>query len=338
MNDLRALNDSQLRTRLDECAAFEQRALFDVVRVLAEFEERRTYLKLGYHSSFEYLTKHLQYSEAAATRRIRAARAARAVPEVVGCVESGEVSFSAVETCSELLVETGGKLVLEALKGKTIEEARCIKASAQSKFGQSTRVGRDVVTPIVSFSPVGQKEIEFDNTADFTCNRSGVPVVEETKHRIAFTVGSEFMKKLERVKELKFRGSREDVSLEKLFGDALELMLEKEAPERRTARRDARRSRSEAASEADSKAGITSYDSSERYVPVALRDRVLERDQYRCSFVSSDGRRCGCREDLEFDHRRPVAFGGRTEIGNLRTLCRAHNGHAWEVARAEVFG
>ena len=47
----------------------------------------------------------------------------------------------------------------------------------------------------------------------------------------------------------------------------------------------------------------------------ALRRRVLARDGYCC-------RRCGNAARFEVHHIKPVAHGGKNELGNLETLCR----------------
>lgn len=46
----------------------------------------------------------------------------------------------------------------------------------------------------------------------------------------------------------------------------------------------------------------------------AVRHAVLERDSRRCTG-------CGATEDLQVDHRYPVALGGGDQIENLCTLC-----------------
>jgi hypothetical protein len=38
-----------------------------------------------------------------------------------------------------------------------------------------------------------------------------------------------------------------------------------------------------------------------------------------------DGKVCGARHRLEFDHDLEVALGGRPTIGNIRLLCKSHN-------------
>lgn len=52
-----------------------------------------------------------------------------------------------------------------------------------------------------------------------------------------------------------------------------------------------------------------------RYIPAGLRKAVFERDR---SCV-----KCGSTYNLQFDHIKPIALGGVTELNNLRLLC--HN-------------
>lgn len=71
-----------------------------------------------------------------------------------------------------------------------------------------------------------------------------------------------------------------------------------------------------------------------RYIARDVARAVRERDQYRCSFVSSSGKRCTETCGLEFDHVVPFALGGDSETSNLRLLCHAHN----QLAAELVFG
>ena len=38
-----------------------------------------------------------------------------------------------------------------------------------------------------------------------------------------------------------------------------------------------------------------------------------------------DGKICGSRHRLEFDHDFEVALGGKSTVGNIRLLCQGHN-------------
>jgi len=63
-----------------------------------------------------------------------------------------------------------------------------------------------------------------------------------------------------------------------------------------------------------------------RYIPVAVKEEVWERDEARCSYVSPDGKACGSTHFLEWDHELPFCLGGRSDdVGNIRVLCRTHN-------------
>jgi hypothetical protein len=62
-----------------------------------------------------------------------------------------------------------------------------------------------------------------------------------------------------------------------------------------------------------------------RYIPAAVRDEMLARAGYRCSFVGVDGVRCTETAHLQIDHISPVALGGSSVPDNLRVLCPAHN-------------
>ncbi len=62
-----------------------------------------------------------------------------------------------------------------------------------------------------------------------------------------------------------------------------------------------------------------------RRVPAAVRRAVFERDGGQCTFVDEQGRRCGQRHFLEFDHIDAHALGGTETVTNLRLRCRMHN-------------
>lgn len=57
-----------------------------------------------------------------------------------------------------------------------------------------------------------------------------------------------------------------------------------------------------------------------RYIPVKIRRRLLRRADFKCTWEG-----CDSNYGLEIDHIIPVCQGGKTEIENLRVLCRHHN-------------
>ncbi|MBI4510256.1 MAG: hypothetical protein HY698_11530 [Deltaproteobacteria bacterium] len=62
-----------------------------------------------------------------------------------------------------------------------------------------------------------------------------------------------------------------------------------------------------------------------RHVPAHVRRAVWERDGWRCTFVSSDGTRCGATHRLELHHVTPFARGGETSEAGIVLRCEGHN-------------
>ena len=58
--------------------------------------------------------------------------------------------------------------------------------------------------------------------------------------------------------------------------------------------------------------------SNSRYIPKAVRQAVLIRDNNRCV-------KCSNQNDLQFDHIVAVANGGSNEIDNIQLLCKRCN-------------
>ncbi|MBK8232786.1 MAG: HNH endonuclease [Candidatus Eisenbacteria bacterium] len=70
-----------------------------------------------------------------------------------------------------------------------------------------------------------------------------------------------------------------------------------------------------------------------RYIPIAVRRAVWQRDGGRCAFRSRQGHRCGTRAFLQFHHLLPFAQGGAHTVENLALRCGAHNRYE---ARSDV--
>ena len=97
-----------------------------------------------------------------------------------------------------------------------------------------------------------------------------------------------------------------------------EMFLDRKDPERRADRREKRKQR---ATQKTHDSGETS-----RYISTGTRDAVYNRDKGRCTYISSNGKRCDSTWDLELHHdETPYAMGGEHSIQNLRLLCAAHN-------------
>jgi hypothetical protein len=92
--NLKFLKDQDLEASFQRVVATERKVLHVVIMHVQEVARRRLYLSKGYPSLFSYLTSEMKYSNAAAQRRIEAARLASAVPSVAAKIEAGNINLS----------------------------------------------------------------------------------------------------------------------------------------------------------------------------------------------------------------------------------------------------
>lgn len=97
------MNNRQLCEELRKLVQDERRVTNEILRLINIAMERRTYLELGYASMFDWLVKDFGYSNAAAFRRIEAARLVRAVPEAILKLESGQISLSSMSRANSAI-------------------------------------------------------------------------------------------------------------------------------------------------------------------------------------------------------------------------------------------
>jgi len=82
---------------------------------------------------------------------------------------------------------------------------------------------------------------------------------------------------------------------------------------------------------------IAKLDSAAGRIPAEVKRIVYERDGGCCAFVGPDGRRCGRRWQLEFDHVEPVSQGGESTPDKLMLACRPHNFHHAEQTHGRSY-
>jgi hypothetical protein len=111
-----ALSDDELVERVKDLAAHERRASIALIRSLVEFDARRLYLREGCSSLFTYCTRVLKLSEGSAYNRIEAARAARRFPEILGALDRGDITFTAVRLLAPHLTPANHEEVLAAAR------------------------------------------------------------------------------------------------------------------------------------------------------------------------------------------------------------------------------
>src|SRR4051812_11534537 len=96
VDHVRRLTDDELLARLERFVEDERERLSDFLAWLGEVDRRNVPVERGYSSTFDYCVRRLKLSEDESYRRIHAARATVARPELLSAMQEGSLSLSAV--------------------------------------------------------------------------------------------------------------------------------------------------------------------------------------------------------------------------------------------------
>ncbi|MDC0358678.1 HNH endonuclease [Oligoflexia bacterium] len=349
-------SDQKLIDQLKRLVKREDEATAQIIAHLAEVEGRKLHLTLGHNSLFSYCTSRLKYSEGAANRRITAARCIRRFPKTFDMLCRKELNLSTICIISKVLNHENQEMLLSKVAHKSQSETEQVVCT------YSTPKPKDVKDQI---KPIALQKVEIANTLPFLSEQDelhdstvaeqasnqplksasagndalnhrrsgGNATVYEEKMKITFSAKKEFVEKLQKVQRLLSNKYPTGADLENLFNEALEYYIKLHCPEEKAQcnqkRREKGKEKCRKEREVDNKI-VTSQSvgsKKSRYIPVKVKDKVLKRDNYCCSYVSPDGHRCASKWGLELDHIYPFALGGENTPHNLRVLCKAHNGH-----------
>jgi 5-methylcytosine-specific restriction endonuclease McrA len=284
------LSNEQLTAELARACRNERRSTISVLRLLAEVDRRRLYARLGYFSLYEYCTEELHYSENEAYLRIGVARAGRRFPVLLDMIERGELHLTGASRCAPQLTEENHRELLAAVVHKS---------------------KREIEEILACWFPQPDIEDSIDPASD---RRQSVDPLAEGRYAVSFTATDRCCELLERAKQLSSH-RRPRPGFGELIEEALEAYVTKlEKQKFKTTDRPR-----------EQEPAVESEDP--RYVPARVKREVYQRDEGRCTFVGSDGRRCRARAFLEYDHVLPVARGGKSTAENLRLRCFRHNQH-----------
>ena len=94
ISEIQKLNNRDLLSRTKALTQKERTVHIQVLRHLREIESRKLYFSEGCSSLFDYAVRELGYSEGAASRRIKAMRLCRDLPDAEKKLQSGKLSLS----------------------------------------------------------------------------------------------------------------------------------------------------------------------------------------------------------------------------------------------------
>jgi hypothetical protein len=156
---LSGVGDDELLAALSALVRRENDLMSDLLAHLAELDERRLYLDLGYTSLFAYCTEALGFCKSSAGRRIAVVRVCRKYPEAFARVARGELQLSVLSLLSQYLNEDNAAELFEACSRKSCDQveellaARFPSPTCATRFG-ACRPSQQLALPMVG---VGSK-------------------------------------------------------------------------------------------------------------------------------------------------------------------------------------
>ena len=126
---LGGVGNEELVAALSTLVQRENDALSDLLAHLAELDERRLYLDLGFTSLFAYCTEALGFCRSSAGRRIAVARVCRKYPEAFARVARGELQLSVLSLLGPHLNPENAAELFEACVRKSCEQVELLLAA-----------------------------------------------------------------------------------------------------------------------------------------------------------------------------------------------------------------
>jgi len=344
-HSLAHLSDADLLRQLTALVARDRVNTAMLLAHLAEVDARHLYAPAGYPSMHAFCVEHLRYSDDAAFKRIRAARACRRFPTLLTGLSEGRLHLAAVSLLASHLTPENADTLIEAAthRRKTeIEEWLAERFQLSPEPRTSVRVippprspQTDDSQPQLSMERRHNDvsgEIDLSPGPDLSGGlrtkelalgpvpHSEVPAAP--RFHFQFVVPKTTHDKLCRARVL-LSHTVPAGDLAQVFDRALDALISQLEVRRLgvSTREFSRRGGSDA-------------ETVSRYIPAAVRRAVWERDEGRCTFVSITGGRCRSRRYAQLDHVVPFARGGKATVENLRLRCSSHN--QYEAER--VFG
>jgi hypothetical protein len=280
----------------------------ELLAYLIEVDERGLHLREACSSLFAFCVERLHMSEAAAGKRITAARTARRFPRVLEMLAGGEIHLTAVNLLARHLTEEN--------HGELLERARHRSKRDLARLVAEISPRPDVASQILALpQPVGQAEpaaavaVGLEVRAPERARRAVVAQLSPRRYEIRVTVDEETHDKLRQLQDLLAHGVGRDPAV--IVAKAIDVLHEKTL-----ARKAAVTKRPQRGKPAKKRT---------RHIPAAVKRTVWKRDGARCAFVDGKGRRCSATGGLQFHHIKNWARGGEHAADEIELRCHAHN-------------
>jgi 5-methylcytosine-specific restriction endonuclease McrA len=303
------MNSQGLHEKLSQLVKSERKVTDQILFCIQEIDLKKSYLKLGFSSLFDYLVKFQKYSEGAAQRRISAARLLREIPGLAEKLQTGSINLSQL---AKLQVAIKQEQKSTAIPVKTSKKAAILEKMENKNSFETDRV-------------LAQELRLPENTERIQVQRD---------ENIFLGIK---LKKAQFEKLAKVQGMLSHVKHDSNFAEVIEILcdhflkakLGKPTSVEFTAANTTQYASSARQNSAQTKsrgmkAGVRLQ--KRKSLPIKLQRRVLAKACHCCEYVSPlTEERCGSTFQLQIDHVVPLAAGGDDSLENLRVLCRSHN-------------
>ena len=326
-SSLQQLDKQHLLRDFSALVEKDRRDTATLLAYIAEIDRRKLYLEHACPSMFAFCTTRFHMSEAIAAKRIRAGRAAYAFPCILDMVARGELHLSGIHQLAGHLTEENYEEVLQGARHKSMREIEGLIAEISPKPDVPTSIralpARKTSAPVET-APESPESPQPSNAVSASMKPpSRVVPLSPRRYKLQVTIGEETRDKLGELQAL-LSHQIPDGNPAEILDRALDALLT-ETKKRKAALADKPR-----------RSGKQS-DSKTRAIPAQTRRAVFNRDERRCAFVDTEGRRCSSKWQVEFHHRTPYARGGTHDIENIELRCRAHNQYEAELEYGALF-
>jgi 5-methylcytosine-specific restriction endonuclease McrA len=301
------LSDAVLLRDLAALVAQDRITTAVLLAHIAEADARRLYLQAGHPSMFAYCVDELRLSEDAAYKRIQAARVARAHPVIFAAVADGRLHLTAVRLLAPCLTPENADELLAAATHRRRPEIEQLPAQRFPPLRAPAPTVRAIPSEPMRKRVLGPVAAQRSEPA-------GEPVPETPpppeRYSVHVAIDRDTHDRLRYAQEL-LSHCVPSGDLAPVLDRALDALIGQLEQQKFAATTKPRPQQGQSPRK--------------RHVSAHVRRAVWERDRGQCTFAGDNGRRCGTRKFLEFDHVDPVALGGKATVERMRLRCRAHN-------------
>ncbi|TDI45834.1 MAG: hypothetical protein E2P02_06380 [Acidobacteria bacterium] len=327
---LERLSNDELHRSAEKLVLGENTTLAKLIAHLAEMSSRKTALKLGYKSLYEYCITGLNLSEGAVPTRIHVANVSRRFPQLLVALAESRISLTVAALLAPHLTKDNVDKVISDCAGMKRKETEEYMVAFRPKpvFEPSIRKRPAPPVQVESPSPFPPSS-STPSAASVEAPKSSPPILQPAQPEVfnfRFSANRDFKDKLDRLAEV-VGVENAQKNMAALLEKALDIALEKKDPKKKLERR-RKRERASATTAPSRSNEIAREDepAESRYIAAEVLERVHERGGYQCTYRAPDGRRCTARAGLHIDHSEPFGIFHSNEELILRLLCASHNG------------